>query len=265
MDKVAKLFSFSLIAIVISFAIIYVFIPKSVPPIKASLVLKNQVEDYTTIPDTIFSGSRWERAQKFRDFLTPIIKAENSKIIYDRAKLLNLIDKSEINPLTSEEIAWLSKTSKFYKIKHFNYTDTLNVSELLSRMDIIPVPLVLSQAAVESDWGNSGFAKRGNNLFGMRTTSKTKGIVPKKRAAGATFRVASYTTINASVRFYIRNLNTHKAYKKMRDMRTEMRISDQPLDAYTLATGLSPYSTLGYNYVKIIHSTMSTYSSIFGE
>lgn len=261
MNKVAKLFSFSLIAIVVGFA----FIPQTVPPTKEPLVLLDQVEDFTTMPDSIFSGTRWERARKFRDFLTPIIKAENSKIIYNRAKLLGLITQSEITPLTKEELSWIAKTSKFYKISQFDYTDPVKVSKLLERMDIIPAPLVLSQAAIESNWGNSGFAKRGNNLFGMRTTSKKNSMVPKKRATGATFRVASYTTINASVRFYIRNLNTHKAYKKMRDMRTEMRSNDLPLDAYTLATGLTPYSILGHDYVKIIHTTMNTYGSLFGE
>lgn len=261
MNNVAKLFSLSLIVIVVVFA----FIPRSVPPTRASLVLMDQVENFTTIPDTIFSGTRWERAQKFKNFLTPIIKAENSKILYSRAYLLDLIDISETIPLTDTEQHWLSQTSEFYKISKFNYTDPHKVSELLNRMDIIPTPIVLSQAAIESNWGNSGFAKRGNNLFGMRTTSRTKGMVPKKRATGATFRVASYTTINSSVRYYIRNLNTHSAYQKMRDMRTEMRTDDQPLDAYTLATGLTPYSSLGHDYVKIIHTTMNTYSSIFGE
>jgi len=39
--------------------------------------------------------------------------------------------------------------------------------ELLRRVDIIPPPLLISQAANESAWGTSRFAKLGNNLFGQ--------------------------------------------------------------------------------------------------
>ena len=39
-----------------------------------------------------------------------------------------------------------------------------------SSIDIfIPNNLIIAQAIIESDWGRSRFAKKGNNFFGMRT------------------------------------------------------------------------------------------------
>ncbi len=45
--------------------------------------------------------------------------------------------------------------------------DTALVAQLLRRVDVIPVSLVLAQAANESVWGTSRFAVDGNNLFGQ--------------------------------------------------------------------------------------------------
>ncbi len=257
----AKVFSFVLVLIVIVFA----FIPHPKLETRVSKVQVYEVQQYSSMPDSISKGTRWERAHKFQKFLTPIIRAENSKIIYDHAYVLDLMDKAKLTSLNNQELKWLNEKIKFYKMKEFSISDSKSIQELLIRSDIIPEQIVLAQAAIESNWGTSGFAKRGNNLFGMRTTSRKSGLVPKKRAKGATFRVAVYESINSSVRYYMRNLNTHKAYSEMRNLRLEMRESEENLDPYILANGLTPYSTLGHGYVKIIHNTMNTYKTIFEE
>ena len=54
-------------------------------------------------------------------------------------------------------------------------------NEMLKRVDIIPISLVLAQAANESSWGESRFAKKGNNYFGMWCYTPKCGIVPQKK------------------------------------------------------------------------------------
>ena len=41
------------------------------------------------------------------------------------------------------------------------------IARLMRRVDIIPIELVLMQAANESAWGTSRFAQKGYNFFGL--------------------------------------------------------------------------------------------------
>ncbi|HKJ91279.1 MAG TPA: glucosaminidase domain-containing protein, partial [Oceanipulchritudo sp.] len=41
------------------------------------------------------------------------------------------------------------------------------LDDLRRRVDVIPPSLALAQAALESGWGTSRFAREGNNLFGI--------------------------------------------------------------------------------------------------
>lgn len=218
-----------------------------------------KVEEFISIPNLTELFPENSRTQSFVRFLIPIIECEHSEITSNRKFLENLIDK---NKLTHSDSTWLLKTAKYYKIRNFQYSQN-EINELHNRIDIIPTEIVLSQAAIESNWGKSGFAKNNNNLFGMRTTSKTNGVIPKKRAANQTFLVASYKTVNQSIRSYMRNLNTHSAYKSFRQNRAKMRQENLQLDPYNLADGLTAYSTLGYDYVLMVKRTMKAYQTEF--
>jgi len=125
--------------------------------------------------------------------------------------------------------------------------------ELLRRTDEIPVALVLAQAANESGWGTSRFAREGNSLFGQWTFRKsTSGLVPDSRSQDAAHRVRSFESIRASVRAYLRNLNVGHAYVELRKLRAAMRKRGEPLDPLILATGLKRYSQRGEAYVEEI-------------
>ena len=87
---------------------------------------------------------------------------------------------------------------------------------LKRRVDKVPESLVLIQAAKESGWGRSRFAREGNALFGQRCHTEGCGIVPGARASRASFEVQSFETVGESVQSYIRNLNTHERYIAMR-------------------------------------------------
>ena len=55
-----------------------------------------------------------------------------------------------------------------------------DISELLLRMDMVPVSIALAQAAKESGWGTSRFALEGNAIFGQWTWDG-QGIAPLNR------------------------------------------------------------------------------------
>ncbi len=216
----------------------------------------------TSLPDYSKCNSPEEKVELFLNFIEPIIESENSYILRDRAKLLKLIDKKKYS---KTEIDWLRKKAEFYKLRNFSHESNRNLNDLKSRMDIIPKLMVISQAAIESGYGTSGFARRGKNLFGMRTTTKSKGLKPKGLSPNTKIYVRNYDSYNESIKYYLRNLNTHRAYRLLRKTRAELRKRDKPLDAYKFVYGLKKYSTEGDVYVAKIKRTIKKHEKIITE
>jgi Bax protein len=121
---------------------------------------------------------------------------------------------------------------------------------------MIPLNLALAQAAKESGWGTSRFAREGNNLYGQRCFTKGCGIVPAGRAEGATHEVRRFDTAAASVQSYIHNLNTNNAYRRFRLMRRLQRLEGKEPDGFILAESLPRYSERRYRYLDEIREMM---------
>jgi Bax protein len=119
------------------------------------------------------------------------------------------------------------------------------------------VELALAQAANESAWGKSRFAREAQNLFGVWTYDESKGIVPKKRAKGARHLVRKYESMEESIAHYITLLNSHPAYEPLRVIRLEQRTQGNYPDGYAMARGLIKYSAKGEQYVAIIRSMIN--------
>tara|TARA_B100000035_G_C20907526_1_gene512353 strand:- start:95 stop:676 length:582 start_codon:yes stop_codon:yes gene_type:complete len=103
--------------------------------------------------------------------------------------------------------------------------------------DVYPVnlELLLAQAALESGWGNSRFAREGHNLFGIRTYDlKQPHMLPSNNPKK--WGVKVYMHECDSVMNYINLLNNGSAFGKYRELR-EDGINDpfilvETLDAY---------------------------------
>ena len=119
------------------------------------------------------------------------------------------------------------------------------------RMDEIPVSLAIAQAAKETGWGTSRFALEGNALFGQWTYSG-EGIKPASIDGDKTHKVMKFQILQASIRAYHRNLNTHSSYRKFRKLRAEARDNDEKLNSLILADSLDQYAATGIEYTKIL-------------
>ena len=86
--------------------------------------------------------------------------------------------------MSNRDLVYLKKIAKKYKIKIDNKHKIDLVNQLLISIDIIPNSIVLAQAANESGWGTSRFAKEYNALFREYTYDFSKGVIPLKREAG---------------------------------------------------------------------------------
>ena len=183
-----------------------------------------------------------KRKEFFIQIVLPLIIQENNNIRLDRKTLFSIINKSNN---TSSEINWLEKKYKQYGI------NTRDLSLLKIRMDEIPASLAIAQAAKETGWGTSRFAQEGNALFGQWTWSGD-GLKPKDADKDQGHKVMKFNVLQASVRAYQRNLNTHSTYKDFRKARAEFRDLNKPLDSIELSTHLNKYAETGNQYVEVL-------------
>ena len=187
-----------------------------------------------------------ENTKKRKDFfiqiVLPLILKENNNIKLDRKRLFSIINKSNNTKL---EKKWLEKKYKQYGVA------SKDLSVLKIRMDEIPVSLAIAQAAKETGWGTSRFAQEGNALFGQWTWSG-EGLQPKDADKNEGHKVMKFNVLQASVRAYQRNLNTHLSYKEFRRNRAKLRDQGLALDSLILSKYLDQYAETGSQYVEVL-------------
>ena len=215
----------------------------SLPGASQAFTENSTIPDFSTYTDTK------QKKSDFFSFLLPRVIKSNEKILTERAFLTGL----NINSVLSK-----SDNKKMYQLADkYNVKDTESktvYSELLKRIDIVPPSLVLAQAANESAWGTSRFARKANNLFGQWCYVKGCGIIPLKRGSNEKHEVAKFRSIQGSITSYMLNLNTQFSYEDLRSIRQEMRESNKTITGYKLANGLLKYSTRREAYVHEIQS-----------
>lgn len=216
------------------------------PEVVPAIELQTLPDDFAEISDV-----KQRKALFFRALL-PIVLAENAMIEEMRDHVVRLLEKG-VHRLNSSELTWLQSVAQQYKVKG-NLASPKVQFMLLRRIDVVPPSLVLAQAANESAWGTSRFALTGNNLFGHYTYNQANGIVPLARREGETFAVRAFASLDDSVRAYIHNLNTNRAYAELRVMRQQMREKGERISGHALAAGLESYSERGQAYVEEIQS-----------
>jgi len=235
--------------------------PRSADPFAAIGYHLDAVREHGEVPrifmaslpaDLVEDAVPAQRKAVFIKTALPLILHVNELIGVDRARIETLRDRSLRGELLSdEEVAWLDRTAETYGIAR---TDRGDFAELLRRVDVIPPSLALAQAAEESGWGTSRFAREGNALFGQRIWRDGDGMVPQDRGEGETYRVAAFAELIDGVRSYAHNLNTHASYEKFRATRLSQRIDGSGLDGYALAGMLTRYSERGPAYVRTIRT-----------
>ena len=210
---------------------------KKVKPIRLSL-LPNEIKQIE---------SSKKRKSLFIQIILPLILEENNLILIDRKRLFSILNK---NKNSKREINWLNRKFKQYGVLN------KDIPTLKVRMDIIPVSLAIAQAAKETGWGTSRFALEGNALFGQWTWSGD-GLQPKDAEKDQGHKVMKFNVLQASVRAYQRNLNTHSSYREFRKARAKLRDEGVKLDSIILSEHLDKYAETGQKYVDILKKIIS--------
>jgi Bax protein len=208
-----------------------------------------------TLPDFAEINDIDQKKQVFLDFLQPFIDAKNSEVRQQRNRLIYLVSKIKAGrPLVRDENRFIWELSKNYDVHADDLHDLEFLDRLLRRVDVLPPSLVLAQAATESGWGTSRFAREGNNLFGQWCYSQGCGLVPVRRHANASHEVKSFRNVQESINAYFKNLNTFPSYQDLRVIRHDLRQSAKPIDGISLTKGLGEYSERGEAYINEIQA-----------
>lgn len=179
----------------------------------------------------------------------------NREITLQRRQLLIALRHYDAGLLLSApQQLLISNLTQSYRLSKSPLTDQGSRKRLLQRLDTLPPDLVLAQAANESGYGTSRFSRLGNNLFGQWTYATGTGLVPKERSEKQRHEVRRFDNLYDSVRSYMNNLNSHRAYRSLRTIRAKKRYRKQALQGIDLAAGLRLYSSRRDAYVAEIRS-----------
>ena len=193
---------------------------------------------------------------EFIETLLPLIAYQNQQILVERERLFKiqnyLLDNKTLN---QNDLEYLSAIADKYLIETNNKHKIDIVDKLLLSVNIIPTSIVLAQAATESGWGTSRFAKEYNALFGQYTYNEKKGVIPYEREIGKKHLIRHFSSLDKSVESYFKNINTHYAYEKFRSIRNSMH--ENNLDIKLLTNALDVYAE-DKSYVDTINSIIDT-------
>jgi len=190
------------------------------------------------------------RKSRFFGYLQPLIEAENERVREQRGeveRLANLAAEDDLRWLGRRRLAALAEA---YRVPHEDVPAIDVLDELRMRVDTVPLSLALAQAAKESGWGTSRFAREGYALFGERCFEAGCGIVPKARGKGLRHEVTRFDSPREAVASYVRNLNTHPDYATFRQHRANLRRTPSPHPGIDLAGTLMSYSERREDYIR---------------
>jgi len=183
-----------------------------------------------------------ERKQSLIRILLPLVLHANERVLQQRAIIEQL--RQRLPYLTPFENHTLITFARMYLVEG-DVSEEM-IAELLKRVNVLPVSLILAQAAIESGWGTSRFCIEGNNIFGLRTPSGY-GILPKGRSSEEGVTLSVFNDLQSCINYYMWNINTNPQYKELRYIRS---LSRPPYDSFALAQGLRNYSEMGTEYVR---------------
>ncbi len=241
------------------------------PAPQASQVLKPQftirsLSDYhipepsvVILPDFAAIRDTQLKKQAFFDFLQPYIDAKNAEVRKQRLRLHLIVARIKVGvALRHDDNVFLWDLARKYEIRADDLHEAGFLDRLMHRVDVLPPSLVLAQAANESGWGTSRFAQEGNNFFGQWCYTEGCGLIPGGRRAYASHEVKSFTSVEAAVNAYFRNLNTFPGYQDLRLIRQELRQDSKPIDGISLTEGLVKYSERGEKYIQDLQAVIYT-------
>ncbi len=224
-----------------------------------TVYLKNFPSDYNSIID------EKERNALFIKILTPLALKLNQEILKERSEISAISQKfNRGEELSAADIALIEKQAAKYDIftrlkdkERYNYL----LKELLIRVDQIPPSIMITAAAIETNWGTSRIVKEGNSLYKQLVWHTDKGLKPLGETEDDSYRIKIYPSIYSSMQDYALKINSAPAFKSLRNFRRERRERTSNMSGLILAPYVYGSSNLK-NYAGIFDYTLAYYELI---
>ena len=186
--------------------------------------------------------------------LLPIAVRMDMEVYAQRLEILRLQAKQKQgNKLSTGDISWLSDIKTQYNLK-----PTDSYADLLLRVDIIPLPMLLAQAALETGWGTSAATRDLKNLFGIHQGDSSQDCARGYDTNNACVR--RFKNITQGVAAYFLLLNSDRNYVKFRNVRGQLRAAAQKLDSVALVGALGNYNETPTQYINLVRSMMAEWN-----
>lgn len=231
----------------------YLMLPSyKYPPI----FLKKFPADYNHMPDED------KRNAVFIKILAPLALRLNQDILAERSEIEAVAARFAQNAkLSAQDIDFLEEKATKYDIfsrlknnERYHYLTT----ELLNRVDRIPPSIMITAAAIETNWGLSRLVREGNALYKKLVWHTDEGLKPVGETTDDSYRIKTYPNLYASMQDFALKINSHPAFAALRNFRRERRERTGNISGLILAPYLYGNSVLK-NYAGIFDYTLAYY------
>lgn len=184
------------------------------------IFVKNIPVDFASMEDAT------ARNRLFIQILMPLALKINQEFLEERENLMALQEAFEADhDFQKTDIYYLEKMAKKYDVSTpFKDTRryTLILNELIRRVDVVPPSILVSVAAVATDWGTSRIAVLGNNLYKARDWYTDKGLAPIGEDDDS-YRYIIYPSLESSMRAFALKANSNINFEQFWNSRAESR------------------------------------------
>lgn len=231
----------------------YLMIPSYKYP---AIFLSHFPDDFGKITD------EKERNALFIKILAPLALKINQEIMLEREALLSLNQKFENSrKLDKQDLKTLEEMAAGYDVftrLKGEERERFLLRELLLKIDFIPPSLLITAAAIETNWGTSRIVKQGNSLYKTLAWHTGKGLKPIGETEDDTYRIKTYPDIYSSMKEFAHSINSELKFADMRDVRKEFLYRENVPFGNILAPYLIWKSPLK-NYAGMFQYTLAYY------
>lgn len=171
------------------------------------------------------------RNRTFIRILLPLVLKINEEIKAEREEV-EKVGRKYVNgqPLSEEDLKLLEEKAEKYnvftRLKGDERTGLL-LKRLLTNIDELPPSIMISTAAIYTDWGTSRLALEANDLYKEEIWYKNEGLRPADDE-NSDYRYVIYANLEDCIRAKSLKINSHVNYDYFRESRRMSRELNRP-------------------------------------
>lgn len=171
------------------------------------------------------------KQKMFIKILLPLVLKINEEIMTERSRLEQIKTTfNKDNEISAEDERFLEDTAQKYDVFTRMKDDArirILLKQLLTKVDVVPPSLMISTAAIYTDWGTSRLALKANALYRDEIWYEDKGIKPIDDP-DAQYRYKEFISLEDCIRQRALKLNSHINYDYFRESRRVARTLRKP-------------------------------------